>query len=361
MFGSELYRHKRNLASVVLTICVLAMLMLSAPVEAIKVNLMTDKSIYSSSDKVVFTVSIDIENKELVPLKSMKLSISDVKECSFSLDGSEGCDNIEIRLIESGTSMEGLMAAKGFGAAGNNNPETKTTNFGLGYGYGFESKKAGMKGELQYEITWDFMADSIPSGKYEASVEAVASNAGKEFVYMTRRSKSFQIKSDAPKLTKTEITAMVKVKADEGNIILIDGYDSFIEENVVLNTKIRKTIKDGNEDIDGMTTLNLDAVADDESDVMLKVSMRSDDYEMILFEEDIIEFRGKGSVDYYSKNSGRWVDRQRVGYKETERFKGDIDDIYVRIEDGFVEMSSDDEDMPFQIISPLRSFDFEQK
>ncbi len=203
--------NKKKLFSIILTFAIVGLLILSGPTQAVQMSINTQKDVYSLKNQVIFTMEINIENSERVPLQNLNLHIThnnnDIKKCLFNLTGDpiSGCSNIEITPLaigQRGSLGFGNNLGTGFGNNGSG-LETATTNFGYGYGYN--------QGKLKYEIKWRLKDENnLEEGAYEANLEAFAKLDNKEFTYLTKDKASFIIgknkENGKPKNGNFEIT-----------------------------------------------------------------------------------------------------------------------------------------------------------
>ncbi|MFT4303785.1 MAG: hypothetical protein ACMXYG_04410 [Candidatus Woesearchaeota archaeon] len=346
-----------------LTLSVVALLLLSSPALAVRVNLATAKAVYTAgTENAVFTVSIDIENGEIVPIKSLLLRINDdYKVCEFDIDGSSNCPNLEIELLSDPLQVSAIMEGRGHGINSEGNFGLETTNFGYGYGFIFQHRRSNINGELLYRVEWNFTADDATAGQYRVSAEAYAEANGIEYTYTSRSPTRFNIRELNQRPVRTTILANANARSRANNEIVIGGYNQFDRESVVFSSRIRKTSLNEVESIDGTTSLTLNLQAEDGSNIRLSVRIRSSDFELLRFNDQIIEFNANASVQYTSRNLGRIIDRVLTGNRPTITFRGTVSDIYVLIENGFIIMESNNIDMPFYVRMPIDRFTYTER
>jgi len=320
---------KRNLISIITTSMIILALIIAGPVQAVKVNIKADKSVYNKDSTITFTTAVDIQRNERVPIKKLTLKIMDSKdrmvvECEFDPDGTEACGDFDITPVNSGMGTDGERVGEGFGYEDEGDKlGTEETDFGFGYGFEDETRKSGFSGELKYEIEWDSTA--VADGKYKAVLEAYAEDTSTHYTYLSKNPESFNIRP----ISKTKITAKATARAKDGGITSFEEITEFDKEKVTFNTNLRKTYKDGAEDVAGTTSLSIDGEAEDGTKVKLSVRMRSNNYkELVSFTKDKIEVIGNGDTTYYRKEVGD----SPVRYRKT------MEDIHFVIENGDVSM-----------------------
>lgn len=332
------------------TIAIVLVIILAGPVQAIKLNLQTDKPVYREEDTIVtFRTSIDIQKDEVVPLQTFKLLINDdFKVCEFSLDGSNTCPNIEITRIEDGSiANDDNMQGDGFGFENEGDPITKKlTEFGYGYGFEEEQRKAGLKGELVYEIQWDIEADDVPNGKYFAVIQGLAKNADKEFTYQQRRATPFMVKRNNE--DRASILNTASVVANNGNIHFIDTLDDFVFEKVDFWADLRSVDLGADmTDIHGRAAINLYGEQADSAKADLQLEMTNNDFELVEFDQNAIEIHGTAKFTYSQTKKGVWEEGRWEGMEAPVNMRGMLMDIHIVIEGDMVTISSTDPELPF--------------
>ena len=148
-------------------------IILAGPVEAVRVNVSTDKPVYSRDDTTVtFMIGVDIERNERVPIQDLTLRINDIyKVCEFAVDGSNSCDGITITPVDQGQESTGDLQGTGEGFfTPSDDIKKRDVAYGFGYGIEEENKRAGKDAEMLYQVEWD-IAD-VPDGKYMVAIEA---------------------------------------------------------------------------------------------------------------------------------------------------------------------------------------------
>jgi len=341
---------KNGLISLLVTLAVILALVIAGPVNAVNIKIQTDKPVYSKEDGVIkFTLSVDIDRNEIVPIKYLTLKISNGKECRFNPDGSHSCPNIIITKINSGTEATGNMTAEGWGFENPDDKiEKKETEFGYGYGIGSEPGKDGFKGELLYEIEWNFVADGAQPGRYEANLEAYAEGA-KEFTYVSRSTQKFNIK---PLIPLPAVMDSAEVLGRLGEIRSLNGFYGFKNQDLTFGASLKST-KDGK--IRGRTSLDLYAEKADSTKLYLNIEIRNPDYSMISFTKDLIEYDGKATFEYSKTKQGIWSNGKRTGYEAPAKADGEIT-VHVKIENGKVTISSADPKLPFDVETLVTHF-----
>ncbi|MFH1590308.1 MAG: hypothetical protein ABIC95_00110 [archaeon] len=165
---------------------------MAGTVAAISLSLSTDKLAYLNGEPTVtFTAHIDIEDFENVPVRNVTLDINGgYRVCTFSLDGSNDCPHMEVIVVRSGVTADGLMMGSGFGSNGSAWMNT-TTYFGYGHGFIDEVEH----GELVFIIRWAIKDDGAAVGPYEAWLHALAASGdgNTSFTYASTDPARFEI------------------------------------------------------------------------------------------------------------------------------------------------------------------------
>jgi hypothetical protein len=342
------HAKKRKIVSFLATAMIILALFYAGPVKAVYVNVETDKAVYDPGDVVVFTASIDVQRNEIVPITKLKLIIKDVKECEFDLDGSNACPNIEITKLNAGVETEGDRMADGWGYENQGDElEEKETDFGFGYGFTDEPLKSGMDGELLYEIKWDFGADGVDGGNYEANIEAYA-EGDKDFIYTQHAAQKFNIKPP----TKTYAESEAVISARNGDIFMLNNLDAFKKEDINFNADLKSTTDGG---LRGRASLNLYTEKDDSTKQSLEVRMT--DFELISFSESLIEYTADAEIIFSQTKNGIWANGKRVGSEAPIRIQRVIP-VYIRVENGIVAVSSNSIILPFNAEVMVTGFSF---
>lgn len=172
-------RRKHNLTSVALTIFIVSMLVFSGPASAFTLGVsVSDDEINAADSSVVFTVEVDIDANERLPVQNLTLNVSGNvdKLCKFYPNGSaiSGCDNLAITAINTGAGGYGYGYRFGYGYGFDTSWSTSNFTFDYGYGYGYVSGYGTGSGELKYNITWTFNTSEPADGNYTASLKAEA-------------------------------------------------------------------------------------------------------------------------------------------------------------------------------------------
>ena len=213
-----------HIISVCLTIAIVLVLVI--PAKGVIVDLLSDKTIYKKNDIITFTVSVDIEDNERMPIQNLRLRISSssagaqlVKECVFSLSGAKlsGCENI---LVITPLNTQGYGSGDSFGYGyGYDDAEGygyANQSFVNGSGYGYSAGYTGLNGELAYNITWNITADNVNDGNYAYDLWAYADDEeGNSRIYSDSSLLSFEYDGTAPAITIEEI-----IEANNTNPVL---------------------------------------------------------------------------------------------------------------------------------------------
>ncbi|MDY6960166.1 MAG: fibronectin type III domain-containing protein, partial [Halobacteriota archaeon] len=153
-----------------------------------------DKTEFKSTDEFVnFTVWVDIESVERIPIENLTLNITGVtnESCKFYTNGTaiSGCDNITITPINTvgygnGTRY-GYDRNEGYGYS-----------FGSGYGYGYVSGYGYDQtdgAELSYNISWNLSKAKVLNGAYNATLYAYTSGGGTEHIFSSNDATQFTV------------------------------------------------------------------------------------------------------------------------------------------------------------------------
>ncbi len=352
---------KSDFQSILITILIVAMVILAGPVTAVRVNVTTDQPVYTRDDTIAtFTVSVDIQKDELVPVKSLKLIIIDdlddsIKECVFTPAGSNSCSNMDIALLNPGVLGIGDREAKGFGFE---DPDDKIKkqdiDFGYGYGYDFEKRKQGLKGELLYRIEWDLVADDVQNGRYTAHMEVYAEDTVTNFTYVDRSPKSFNVKLQPTPLKLGTEKAIVE--SDDGSIIFINTLSDFSKEKIDFNADLKNTVTELEEKLTGSTSLTVYGEKDDSTKVTMKLILTN--YHGMEFTKEKIQFKAYAAIDYHETKVGIWSAGAWFGSAPSKSFKDELQDVMVTIEDGKINVESSDTTMPFDVEMFVNKFSF---
>ena len=344
---------KRNIVSLFLTLTIILALVVAGPVQAVKVNLKTDRGVYSRENTVVtFESAVDIQRNERVPITLLRLKILDqvgneFKICEFMPDGSNACPNLDITLLNPGDETVGDRNGEGFGFVNEGDePDTAETDFGFGYGFEDETGNSGFNGELKYEIMWDLEADDVPNGKYQAVLEAFAEDTESQYTYISKRPKTFHVKLNPADEVSEEEKAVIGSR--DGEIISINSITGFDKDKADFSAALRRTIVGEDDVIEGTTSLNLYGEKEDGTKVNLEIRMKDKQFEFVEFTKEKIELNGKATFDYHKTKKGT----------SPVKSMGTIEDISLVIDDGKIMMSSTDPDMPFEAELIINSFSF---
>lgn len=226
--------RKRNMISVFLTLAIIGLLIISGPISAVIVNVGTDKTTYTASDNsVVFTVDVDVEADELIPVQNLTLTISgdSGKSCVFDVSGANltVCENLAISKTHTvGYGTQDPMFGYGYGYGADEVYNTTNQTFGSGTGYGYSSGYSvdNHGGELRYQVTWNISAESPSDGTYTANLQAFAESGSDWRVYMDRSPTTITIDRTLPIVLLYDYTNSTKVKNGESltlNISVSDG------------------------------------------------------------------------------------------------------------------------------------------
>ena len=198
--------NKGRLASVFITLIIITALIFSGPAGAIRVGVDIDKTEFKSSDEFVnFTVWVDIESAERIPIENLTLNITGVtnESCKFYSNGTaiSGCDNVTITPINNvgygnGTRY-GYDRNAGYGYS-----------FGNGYGYGYVSGYGYDQtdgAELSYNISWNLTKAKVLNGAYNATLYADSSGGGTDHTFSSNEATQFTV-DRSPVISSISVT-----------------------------------------------------------------------------------------------------------------------------------------------------------
>ena len=147
-------KKKKELITTLFAVFLISVLILSETAAGVFIGIDAPDTEPEERTSVSFTVFVDIETNEIIPVDNLVLNIG-AETCTFMLNGSKIsgplCDDITIEKNHDYQSGYGYM--HGFDHEQNINH-----NFGYGYGYGYENsiaQGAYPYGELSYKITWN--------------------------------------------------------------------------------------------------------------------------------------------------------------------------------------------------------------
>ncbi|MBI4447871.1 hypothetical protein HY643_02730 [Candidatus Woesearchaeota archaeon] len=190
---------KKHIISLVLTLAVIAVLLISGPVKALTIYFTpnSDDGTYKLTDKVaVWTLSVDIEDGETIPVQNITVQIyypngTSFKFCTFEPGNTSskfGCANINITSVRAwnwtrvtsqyayGYGYAPNSWGGGFLGAGGNSSKTKDAGANIanssvqtwyndteayGYQYSYQSGITDVNGEMLYNITWNLTAEAL--------------------------------------------------------------------------------------------------------------------------------------------------------------------------------------------------------
>ncbi len=344
---------KRHLPSLAVTAMIVIAIILAGPVEAVRVNVSTDKPVYSRDDTTVtFMIGVDIERNERVPIQDLTLRINDIyKVCEFAVDGSNSCDGITITPVDQGQESTGDLQGTGEGFfTPSDDIKKRDVAYGFGYGIEEENKRAGKDAEMLYQVEWD-IAD-VPDGKYMVAIEAHAENGDTSYTYVSRK-RLFHLNFDNEKVVDG---AKASIRASGGTVDYVGLLTDFDRERTTLNSELRSFTFGAQELIDGKTFLDLYAEKEDTTKIKLQVDLRGN-HILTEFGPDRIEVDGEAKVDFQKTKQGIWLNTQRVGAEEPVRVQKTVQ-IKMIVEDNTVTVMSDDAVIPFQVTLDVDQFKF---
>jgi len=205
---------KNNLASIFFTSLVIVMLVLSGPVSAIDVNLTTPDIDYLNDDTIDFTIQIQVNDGEFLPVLYTDLILdygSDSVTCRINDD--DTIDNCDFLTVAS-RDIADLNGDYGYGYGYGYGYEAPTNygygyDFGYGYGYGYGERGVmggSGSGTITYTLTVDVSEIPIEFLNNEIDVEAkVYGGTENNYNYFTGTS-TFEVVAPVPVITPVNST-----------------------------------------------------------------------------------------------------------------------------------------------------------
>lgn len=169
MVGQTNYRKstkKKGIISVSLTLFIILMLVFSGPASAVRIQMESPSGNYYSGKTVTFTVDVEFQTDDLIPISTINVTNLPKGDLSFSADGTQlsGSDDYDVTLTENtATYRQGYGYGYDYGYG-------YGYHFGYGYGYGYDSS-AGVPSKLTYEIK----ISNLPVSTYDqkARIEVI--------------------------------------------------------------------------------------------------------------------------------------------------------------------------------------------
>ena len=171
-----MFISRNEIISIFLTFLAITLLVISGPVSGIMIRIDTDKKIYSPGETVIFTISVDINSDEALPIDSILLNITgrinSITNCllPFNITGYEEknitcIDNLgnnhtlTVTLTTNNLTYGYVnLSAYGFNneTYGFVNPENSTSvTWGFGYGYGnIINQQIIGSSSFNYTVSW---------------------------------------------------------------------------------------------------------------------------------------------------------------------------------------------------------------
>jgi hypothetical protein len=193
--------RKQNAFAVIISALVIALLILAGPAQGFTLALGLNNNNPEKGDSIKFTVELDIEAGERLPIDHITLFLDGPQDraCQFDSEGNilAGCDGMTISRVSYPSYTYGYgygyhPASFGYGY------------FGYGYGYG--------PGKLAYEITLD--TSDLPTGSYKTNFQVKIQNEntsqnGPSFVVKSASSDDDDDEEDDDKPNGSCITSWV--------------------------------------------------------------------------------------------------------------------------------------------------------
>lgn len=159
---------KNNIISVFFTFLVIGMLILSGPVSAIDVNLTTEDIDFINEDTKVFTIEVDINDGEFLPLSYTNLIFDDSLTCKINNDNT--IDNCDFLTVE--RTMKNLNGEYGYGYGYGYGYDAPNYGYGYDFGYGYGYSGETGYGTITYTITVDVSEIPVDFLNNNINVEA---------------------------------------------------------------------------------------------------------------------------------------------------------------------------------------------
>lgn len=185
---------RRNYGSFAITLLVIVMLIISGPVSAVLVNVISDKTTYTSGDtQIVFDASVDIQTADRVPIHNLTFYVYNgstvVDSVTFDPLGNiiGTSSNFTVHFTSGATSNLDLGYGYGYGAGYGYDSTIGSgyyffyngTGYDNGYGYGYQAGYGygyGYGSLLRYNITWNLISATPSDGSYTGRLAALASD-----------------------------------------------------------------------------------------------------------------------------------------------------------------------------------------
>ena len=175
--------YKKGFISVFLTVLILTLIILSGPANAITVTL-SPIGDFNKGSSVSFTITVQIEDGELLPLQYINLIITGPngfsKTCKINSDGTNDCNDV-ITLTSALDLTWTNGAAYGY-------DQNLGYGYDLGNGFGYTTNSPGF---LTYSITWN-TPTTLEDGSYSAKAEVFAQGSTASHTYSSSSS-SFKV------------------------------------------------------------------------------------------------------------------------------------------------------------------------
>ena len=170
-------KANKNFASMTITMIVIALLIISGPISAVRVGLGTAPSAVDEEEAVAFTTHVTFETDEVIPIEQIVVAINDSLAedvtyttsnvealCVFDINGNalSGTCTGDTMNVSKVSNTYNTAQGYGYGYSSNRMGYDYTTvgsagygyqyTFGYGYGYGYDS--VNMIGTINYTISW---------------------------------------------------------------------------------------------------------------------------------------------------------------------------------------------------------------
>ncbi len=177
--GGKKFNKVKAISAIIITLAIISgMFLLSPTASAVQISVSGVESSYTAGDVDTFTVSIEIEDGERIPVDNIVAIVENggttVDEMSFSIDATV----LKAGSYMTSVSRTGYDVGYGYGYRyGYDYEADENVQFGYGYGYGRDTAT----GVLEYEITID--TTGMSEGTYELYARLNSSDGGNEHSY----------------------------------------------------------------------------------------------------------------------------------------------------------------------------------
>ena len=220
-------KHKNNIIGVFFTVLVIGLLILSGPAQAINVYLTTPNIDYFDDDIVPFTITVQINDGEFLPLSYTDLILdygaNEPLICKINNDNTiNDCDFLTVT-----STIKDLQGSYGYGYGYgygySNGNYGYGYDFGYGYGYGYSGENNGY-GTITYNLIVDVSKIPLKFLDKNINVEARVYGGNEDnWRYFKGTSSFFVDSSYDPANVPREGGVSIPNTIDYGNVMIQYG------------------------------------------------------------------------------------------------------------------------------------------